>query len=231
MLGTLYAVYAYASVPITTDSRIKTLVYNENEVFHLTLHYGYQSNIEFAKNEEIETISLGNSYSWKITPIGRRLFIKPLEGAAKTNMTVITDKQTYQFEIESKDPDDNLDEDLVYVVRFFYPDGNLDMPLPKVDTKRFLPRPPVDEKSAYNFNYSLSGSDRIAPIKVFDDGRSIYLQFPNNNAFVPNIYKFNEVGIEQQVTYSRKGEYIVVKGLASKLALRINEDVTYVYRD
>ena len=38
---------AHAAQPITTDSRIKTLVFNANEVFNITTHYGYQSNIEF----------------------------------------------------------------------------------------------------------------------------------------------------------------------------------------
>src|SRR5690606_34865584 len=38
--------------PITTDSRIKTLVYNANEVYQLKFHYGYQSFIEFSNDEE-----------------------------------------------------------------------------------------------------------------------------------------------------------------------------------
>ena len=31
----------FAGQPITTDSRIKTFVYNANEVFSITTHYGY----------------------------------------------------------------------------------------------------------------------------------------------------------------------------------------------
>lgn len=112
----------YAELPITTDNRIKTYVYNENEVFLLLIHYGYQSSIEFGLGEEVETISVGDTYSWKITPVGRRLFIKPLEENVHTNMTILTNKRTYQFDIMSKMPDENLDKELVYVVRFFYPD-------------------------------------------------------------------------------------------------------------
>jgi type IV secretion system protein VirB9 len=36
-------------------------------------------------------------------------------------MTVITNKRTYQFDVISKPIDENIDKDLVYVVRFFYP--------------------------------------------------------------------------------------------------------------
>lgn len=113
-----------ARVPITSDSRIKTLVYSNNEIFRIVAHYGYQTSIEFSANEQIETISVGQPHSWKITPLNNRLFIKALEGSAHTNMTLITNRRTYFFELESKDPDDMIDEELAYVVRFFYPDKN-----------------------------------------------------------------------------------------------------------
>lgn len=107
---------------ITTDNRIKTYIYNPNEVYLLVLHFGFQSHIEFAKEEEIQTISLGDAYAWSISPLGNRLFIKPLEKNIRTNMTIITNKRTYQFDIVSKELGLEEDEkDLVYVVRFYYP--------------------------------------------------------------------------------------------------------------
>ena len=85
------------------------------------LHFGFQSHIEFAKNEEIQTITLGDSYAWKITPLANRLFIKPLEKNIRTNMTIITNKRTYQFDIVAKELEDGEEKDLVYVIRFYYP--------------------------------------------------------------------------------------------------------------
>lgn len=112
----------YDNIPITTDNRIKTYIYNPNEVYLLVLHFGFQSHIEFANNEEIETITLGDSYAWKITPIGNRLFVKPLEKNIKTNMTIITNKRTYQFDIVAKElNEDGEAQDLVYAIRFYYP--------------------------------------------------------------------------------------------------------------
>lgn len=107
--------------PLTTDSRIKTYVYSPNEVFLLVLHYGFQSHIEFGKNETIETITLGDSFAWKITPLDNRLFIKPMERNIRTNMTIITNKKTYQFDLVSKELESGDEKDLVYVVRFQYP--------------------------------------------------------------------------------------------------------------
>jgi type IV secretion system protein VirB9 len=109
-------------IPITTDNRIKTYIYNPSEIYLLVLHFGFQSSIEFAKNEEIQTITLGDSYAWKITPLANRLFVKPMEKNIRTNMTIITNKRTYQFDIVAKELDDDDDEkDLVYVIRFDYP--------------------------------------------------------------------------------------------------------------
>src|ERR1700677_43876 len=105
-------------IPITTDNRIKTYIYNPNEVYLLVLHFGYQSHIEFAKGEEIQTISLGDSYAWKITPLDNRLFIRPLEKNIRTNMTIITNKRTYQFDIVSEELEMGEEKDLVYVIRF-----------------------------------------------------------------------------------------------------------------
>ena len=106
---------------ITSDNRIKTYIYNPNEVYLIVVHWGFQSHIEFAKGEEIQTISMGDSYAWKITPLSNRLFIKPLEKNIRTNMTILTNKRTYQFDIVARELDGDDDKDLVYVIRFYYP--------------------------------------------------------------------------------------------------------------
>lgn len=111
-------------IPLTTDSRIKTYIYSQNEVYLLVLHYGFQSHIEFAKGENIETITLGDTYAWQITPLENRLFIKPMEKNIRTNMTVITNRRTYQFDLVAKELMDGDEKDLVYVVRFYYPSKN-----------------------------------------------------------------------------------------------------------
>lgn len=135
----IFALYSFAffasystqaqPIPITTDSRIRTLVYNPDEVYELKFYYGYQSFIEFADNEEIEMISIGESFAWKLSPSGKRLFIRPLEISSHTNMTLITNKRTYYFDIKSGEYNGKADEELVYTVRFFYPQINQPLPI------------------------------------------------------------------------------------------------------
>ena len=126
----MLALPSNAQTPITTDSRIRTLVYNPNEVYELKFYYNYQSFIEFSEDEEIEMISVGEAFAWRLTPAGKRLFIRPLEIAAHTNMTIITNRRIYHFDIRSDEFTGKADEDLVYTVRFFYPQIGQPLPIP-----------------------------------------------------------------------------------------------------
>ena len=130
ILFLLIAIPCNAQTPITTDSRIRTLVYNPNEVYELKFYYNYQSFIEFSEDEEIEMISVGEAFAWRLTPAGKRLFIRPLEIAAHTNMTIITNRRIYHFDIRSDEFTGKADEDLVYTVRFFYPQIGQPLPIP-----------------------------------------------------------------------------------------------------
>ena len=110
-------------------------------MFRIVVHYGWQTIVEFAENEEIQTISVGNNYAWQVSPLDRRLFIKPLEENILTNMTVITSLRSYQFEIESKSSSSTRDDELTFVVRFFYPDNSDDKILPQIETQKLITYP------------------------------------------------------------------------------------------
>ena len=213
---------ATAAEPIISDSRIKTFVYNENDVYTLTTHYGYQSNIEFAKNERIETVSLGDRVAWQIVPAGRRLFVRPQEEGVTTNMTVITNKRAYQFDLRAEAGQLKPNAQLAYVVRFYYPADNMARPLapaPPSPSAPFAAAPasiapvaapfrpvapitstplappiggaqalstttttqqnttPVLDESAVNLNYTYTGPDAIAPLKIFDNGKATFFRF------------------------------------------------------
>ncbi len=119
------------AAPIVTDSRIKTFVYNPNEVFTITTHYGYQSNVEFGERETIDTVSVGDRVAWQIIPAGRRLFVRAMEENAHTNMTIVTNLRAYQFDLRSSAADAVFgSEELTYVVRFYYPGESTAMSAP-----------------------------------------------------------------------------------------------------
>lgn len=240
--------WAIAATPIATDSRIRTFVYGENEVYKVISQYGYQSNVEFGAKEEITTISLGDTVAWKVTPAGNRLFIKALKEGAKTNLTVVTNQHAYQFELSSAV---SKDEDIIYVVRFYYPDKDF-------DGRR---RSPSDNdgnvagddgtmfsrmlggkqqnafrtgglvEAQYNFNYSLTGPTTIAPVKVFDDGQFTFFSFPEGSTAIPTFYSVNPDGTEAPLVSRQDGEYIVVERVMPQFSLRRGPDVVCVFND
>ena len=104
----------------SADDRIKTMVYNENEVYTILTRNGFATAIELSRKEKVQAISIGDSVGWQITPAKNRLFIKPTLLDSTTNLSIITDKRTYQFElIVSSSRVRNAKH--AYVVRFFYP--------------------------------------------------------------------------------------------------------------
>jgi type IV secretion system protein VirB9 len=230
MGGDALAYSATDNLTVAVDSRIKTFVYNPNEVYRVNFQFGYQSYIEFAKYEKIETISIGNPFSWKITPVDNRVFIKPLEGAGRTNVTVFTNNTSYQFEIQSVKPSDEPDERLAFVVRFFYPRDNYDAPPKVVDKKGLLPFDTI-RPVLYNFDYSLAGPTSISPVEVFDDGNRTYMKFAGNNAVVPIIFVKEASGQIRKANVKREGQYIVVGSLANEFQLRMGNELVQVFNE
>ena len=108
--------------PLGGESRIKIINYMPNTVYKFVGHYEYQSIIEFARDEVIETISMGTPSPWQMFPTGNRIFLKPVEENATTNMTVITNKRMYFFEMHAQEATGIADKDLNFIVQFVYPE-------------------------------------------------------------------------------------------------------------
>jgi len=215
--------------PISTDNRIKTAVYNPNEVFVFNGHYGFQSTIEFAKDEEIQTMSAGNTISWQIKPSGHRIFLKPIEKHATTNMQVITNKRTYLFELHAKEAKSIEDKELIFVLRFVYPnESNSSL----VYNSNPILTPDLEESPEnYNFSYTLTGPEFVSPIRIFDDGEFTFFEFRDKNAEVPAFFLVNPDGTESIINYRVKGKYIVVERVAARYTLRRGMQVVCVYNE
>ncbi len=229
---TLFSHQAFATIeplPIATDPRIQTVMYSPNEVIKFTGHYGYQSSIEFAPGEEILTISMGDSLSWMVNPLGKRLFLKPIEQDALTNMTLITNKRTYLFELHSREPEGIDDPNLVFVLRFLYP-GEEQMTFSGITDS--VPDPLEDEHpERFNFSYTITGSDEIAPIKIFDDGEFTFFEFRDKNAEVPAFFLVDSNGDEGLINFRTRGDYIVIERVAARFTLRHGSDIVCVYNE
>jgi len=208
---------------VTVDSRIRTIFYDPNQVVLLDAHFGYQMMIQFGADERIENVAIGDGATWQITPNkgANLLFIKPFEHAVRTNMTVITDRRSYLFDLIAT-ASHSAGADMTYVVRFSYP------PEPVVAVQPPPPPPPPPEQR--NRAYTYTGSRSLLPSLVFDDGQFTYFKWPDSES-TPAVFLLAKDGSESLVDYSYRDGYQVVEQVAPRFRLRNGKEITTVINE
>lgn len=199
--------------PGAVDSRIRTVAYDPDQVVRLTGYFGIQTMLEFAPDERIENVSIGDAMGWQVTPNKKAnlLFLKPLDRTAATNMTVVTDRRRYVFELVVAGPKASM-KDLAYVVRFLVP---APAPVFAVAPPPAPPAAPVARNSAY----AVKGDAAIQPTKVFDDGAATYFAWPAQ-ADLPAVFVVGADGVEGLANAVVRDGYLVVDQLAPRFVLR-----------
>lgn len=205
------------------DERLVRHMYAENEVVRIDGRPGVQATITFGEGEAIENVAVGDSAAWQITPNKRAdvLFVKPLESGARTNMTVVTDRHTYFFDLVA-----SAKNKPVYLLRFAYKDApRKDAPvtaaLTSAEQAALQGEPaqaPVDP-AALNFAFRTKGDAKILPVRMYDDGNATYLLWGEKGE-VPAILVKNEKGEEGPVNYSVRGRTIVLEDVPRTILLR-----------
>ena len=198
---------------LSTDSRVRHVMYDPNQVYEIIGTYGYQTSLEFAQDEEVKVVSLGDTIAWQTVPYNNRVFLKPVEPRAATNMTVITNKRTYYFMLSSS----KLSKETTFLVRFKYPQSpspvTAQNPKPKATNTGFDP-----EK--INLDYSTAGHKHAIPLdRVMDDGQFTFFRFSQNGE-IPTIYTVGPDGTESIVNTRREGAYVVVERTSGLFTLR-----------
>ena len=101
---------------------IRYVDYNADGVIRLTGHTGYQMMLEFEPGERIETVGIGDSSGWQVTPngAGTIMFLKPIGLPPITNLSVITNLRRYNLELGAKSGLRVPQSQITYAVRFRY---------------------------------------------------------------------------------------------------------------
>jgi type IV secretion system protein VirB9 len=210
---------AYAQDLVPRDPRLRVVPYAPDQVVAIDGRIGYQMMIEFEARERIETVSIGDSIAWQVTPnrAATLLFLKPTEAHAATNMIVVTTQRRYVFALRAGEATGPDDPRIIYSLRFTYPEEGGDQ-----TASQTLPDP-----ASLNFDYASSGSDALAPARVFDDGRFTYFEMAEG-ADTPAIFVLNRHGEEEVVNSQVRGAYTVVDVIADAFVLRYGRDRTVV---
>lgn len=208
------------------DPRVKVVRYIPDEVVLITGALGYAMTLEFGPGERIENVSIGDSLAWQVTPNRRAnlLFLKPVEKAAATNMTVITNLRSYAFDMRIGPRPSRSDRNLIFAVKFEYPEPAVAAVEPPVPPPP--PAPPEDRNHAYRFQGSTVG----LPTRVFDDGRATYFTFADS-ADLPAIFAVEADKKESAVNVAVRDGFLIVDRLAAAFVLRRGAEITRVLND
>jgi type IV secretion system protein VirB9 len=193
--------------PGPQDPRIQTVEYNSQQVIALTVANGYELALEFAPDERIENVAIGNSTVWQVTPNKNadHLFIKPMRGAADTDMTIITDARSYSFELKSTP---TVDPSMPFIVRFVYPVA--------ITT-------PDPETLGQTVIYRFSGANLLKPVDMSDDGQFTSIAWAPK-APIPAVYVINAQGQEALVNGAVRDGHFMVDQVANVFIFRLGKD-------
>lgn len=221
------AVAAVEPRPGGGDPRLRVVAYDPSQVVLLHAALGYQTMIQFDAGERIENVAVGDALGWQLIPSrnGNLLFLKPMDKAPPTNMTVVTNLRRYAFELTVRPgpvrPDD---PSLIYSLRFEYP-----APARAIATAtpaQAQPAPPRDANHAYSYE----GSPGLLPTRLFDDGQSTYFRFAEGASY-PAIFAVEADHSEAVVNFRVQDGYVVVDRLARGFVLRRGKEQTRIFND
>ena len=214
------------------DSRLVERFYDPSEVVRIEGRVNVQAMIRFGEDEHIENVAIGDSQQWQVTPNKRAnlLFVKPLAERAATNMTVVTDKHTYLFDLVASP----AHRKPLYVLAFSYPDepeaedtelaadGTSQGPNAIELAAASDPYAVVDP-AALNHAWDAKGDARLFPSKIYDDGDATFLTWAAGSTLPAILVKDHE-GTEGPVNFAVRGEVIVVDGVPREIVLRAGDE-------
>lgn len=201
------------------DARIRTALYDPNQVYRLEGFVGFQIDVEFAPGERFVGLASGDIKALAYAAEKNHLFLKPRAASAGTDITVLTTRRRYEFyyTASAARPAES-DPDLVYIVRFEYHGSSIKRArAAHVDVERRLARAPFER--AQNRDYWYCGDPQLRPTAAWDDGVETRLRFAAR-APLPAIFVRNGDGSESLVDFNVEGDEVVIHRLARRFVLR-----------
>jgi type IV secretion system protein TrbG len=188
---------------------------------------GRVTDIALENTEELISISAGDTVRWVIGDTlsgegaGKRvhLLVKPIRADLRTNLVVNTDRRTYHLELTA------TRETWMASVSWNYPYDAL-LALNNAN-RRAEAAAPIAEGVALEhlqFRYEVTGDKPSwRPLRAFDDGQKVYIQFPPGIAQgdMPPLFVIGPVGEAQLVNYRVRAPYYIVDRLFGAAELRL----------
>ncbi|WP_208436169.1 P-type conjugative transfer protein VirB9 [Bartonella phoceensis] len=230
-----------APVSARKDNRIRFVNYDPHNVTQIVGSIRSSVQLEFADDEEVIYVGIGNSVAWQVAPASHFVFLKPREVQPVTNLQIVTNRQdgtkrSYQFELRVREGDVSAGNETYFLVKFRYPeDEALRKKLAEAEKAAQREAEFVNDVldihenfGPRNWAYEAQGSVLIEPAAVYDNGKTTTFTFLGN-VEIPAIYIVSSDGQESLVPKSIKGNQVIVHAIAAQFTLRRGNDVLCIF--
>ena len=210
--------------------------FTDGALYQVYAASGRVTVVSLQPGEELVTVAAGDTVRWIVgdTSSGAgaelrvNVLVKPTRSGLKTNLVVTTNRRTYLLELTS------TEKAWMASVSWDYPKDRM-LALQR-QSQAAQATAPVDtglSLEKIRFRYAVSGSNPPwKPLRAFDDGEKVYIQFPAGIAQgeLPPLFVIGAQGDGQLVNYRFRSPYYIVDRLFGAAELRLGGDKGEVVR-
>lgn len=209
---------------------IQVWPYSDGALYQVYAAVGRVTVIALQPGEELVTVAAGDTVRWIVgdTSSGSgealrvSVLVKPIRSGLKTNLVITSNRRTYLLELTS------TEKAWMASVSWEYPKDRM-LALQR-QAQAASAAAPVDiglSLEKIRFRYAVSGSNPPwKPLRAFDDGEKVYIQFPAGIAQgeLPPLFVIGAQGDGQLVNYRFRPPYYIVDRLFGTAELRLGGD-------
>ena len=238
-LDAIEAAHADARIQSAPDGFINAsqyFAYQEGALFELHTAPGYVTTVALQAGEQLVNYAVGDTTRWVVGDVAKGdqtlLLVKPTKPKLSTNLVITTDKRIYLLEASShKGATYNAS------IAWTYPQESISTQVAAIDAENdrradtIVTGVPIDK---LNFDYTIKGDKpRWRPVRAFDDGAKVYIEFPRDLATseAPPLFVTDDGSDGQLVNYRAKERYYVVDRLFDLAELRLDNTVVRISQD
>ena len=209
---------------------IQVWPFTDGALYQVYASPGRVTVVSLQPGEELVTVAAGDTVRWIVgdtssgggADLRVNVLVKPIRSGLKTNLVITTSRRTYLLELTS------TERAWMAAVAWDYPKDRM-LALQR-QAQAAQATTPVDTGLSLDkirFRYAVSGSNPPwKPLRAFDDGEKVYIQFPPGIAQgeLPPLFVIGAQGDGQLVNYRFRSPYYVVDRLFGAAELRLGGD-------
>ncbi len=206
---------------------IQVWPFTDGALYQVYAAVGRVTVVSLQPGEELVTVAAGDTVRWidGDTSSGSgdalrvNVMVKPIRSGLKTNLVITTSRRTYLLELTS------TERTWMASVSWEYPKDKM-LALQR-QAQAANAAAPIDaglSLEKIRFRYAVSGSNPPwKPLRAFDDGEKVYIQFPAGIAQgeLPPLFVIGAQGDGQLVNYRFRSPYYIVDRLFGAAELRL----------